>query len=463
MSEELQMLEYKNIFENPLSRYSDEQIYNSTGIHNWSGRYYSYSKILNRHSIFLHDEAGIYFIDQIALTFTSSYSHLFFKYPEYFQDFDFESRYRIDDELVMVNCRGQEHQYYHFYKIEYNGRVFGEFSVHKTSDTKLSRLQIANHILYTESPITIISFLADFATKFDLQFSNYCNYDVAFDSIRNYYNEICIIYYQSDFCSSAVHEAHNSKPIFTSFGKRRVYHHEVDPEDISIGTFSIGSKNSATNAKIYVKTFDNEKKGKTYISHIHDEFFGKEHVICRIEGCAFSEYFHPLKPFGKMKYDLMDLLSSENFKKNFQFLIGDKLKFRKIVSSGWDKNRNPVFETIEALKLSDLHQYREIHLTNQIQPSTQNKVIDEFKELLYRYMEGKIPIASLISYISICITVDVQKRKNLLLAIEKAKRNFKNPISKRKRKLIKRLQVILNNNKRSLQILKIRLYLLLLF
>jgi hypothetical protein len=205
--------------QNCLNFYSDDQICNSTGIKNWSSKIISYSKILNSNTVLVHDEAGLYFVDQIALTYTSKYQRLFFTNPEFYADSDFPQRFVIDKKLTLVAQRGKEHQYLKLYTVEYFGKEFAQLFTHKTSNTALSRLHIDNEVLYCESILKIISFIVELATALQLKFLNYCNYDLALDSLTNYYRDTSLIYYQSDFCSSYVHEAHNSEAIYTYYGK----------------------------------------------------------------------------------------------------------------------------------------------------------------------------------------------------------------------------------------------------
>lgn len=256
----------------------------------------------------------------------------------------------------------------------------------------------------------------------ELRFSNYCNYDVAYDTTRNYYHNMGIILYQSDFCSSAVHDAHHSESKYTCHGRRRVCHHTVDVDDNTLGTITIGSKNSASNVKLYTKTPDNEKKGKSYISQIHNQFFREGAQVYRLEGSCRSEFFLQSKPFGNTHHDLLDLLNPENLKRNLKGIVGDKLKFRKIASCGWDKNRNPIHEKFELFEFAETQETLKISIKTPSQTVSRSKEIESFKELVYRYMEGKIPYLSLLMYAQSELQgSDQLKPKNMLLAIDRAK------------------------------------------
>lgn len=441
------MIEYENLATYNLQCCSDEQVYNATGIRDWSSRYPSFTKILCRHGIFLHDELGIYFVDQLALTFTSFYNHLFFRNPKLYADNDFEKRFNITDELVLVEESGKGLNYYHRYTIEYMGRVFGSLFLHQTGNPSLSRIQIANEILYTVSPISIVSVLVEVASRLELVFSNYCNYDVAHDTLRNYYHEMGIILYQSDFCAAEVHDAHNSAPIYTFHGRRRTCHHTVDVEDNTLGTITIGSKNSASDVKLYTKTPDNEKKGKSYITQIHNQFFGEGASVYRVEGCCRSEFFLPPKPFGNRRLDLLDLLMPENLKRNLKDIVGDKLKFKKIAPCGWDKNRNSIHEKFELINFTESQATLKIEINTPPQTVSQKKEIEGFKELAYRYMEGRIPFLSLLMYAqSECRSGDPKKIRNMVQGIDRAKRNFKHHVSTRKTRRLNRLVSVLRKS-----------------
>ncbi len=445
MSEELGMIDYENHVKNKYQSYSDEYIFNTTGIRDWSSRYPSYSKILSRHGIFLHDELGIYFVDQLALTYTSNYSHLFFRNKKIYADKEYDRRFIVTDDLVLIEESGKGLNYYHHYTIEYQGKVFGSLSVHQTSNPRISRIQVANEVLYTESPISIISFFVEVAGTLELRFSNYCNYDVAYDTTRNTYHEMAMIYYQSDFCSSAVHEAHGSEPIYTFHGRRRVCFHSVDADDNTLGTITIGSKNSASDVKLYTKTPDNERKGKSYITQIHNQFFGEGAKVYRIEGCSRSEFFLPPKPFGNSRYDLLDLLIPEQMKQNLQDIIGDKLKFKKIAPIGWNENRNPIHEKFELIDFTESQGTLKIDIKRPSQTVSRNKAIEDLKELVYRYMEGKVPYFAVLLYVySECRGGDPTNVRNMVYGISRAKRNYKHRVSRRKTRRLNQLTSVLN-------------------
>jgi len=445
MSEELEMLDYENHLNIDLQCYSDEHIHRTTGIRDWSNRYPSYSKILSRHSIFLHDDLGIYFVDQLALTYTSDYNHQFFRNPKLYACKEFKRRFNITNDLDLIEESGKGLHYYHQYTVEYQGRVFGSLSVHQTGNPSISRIQVANEILYTETPMSIITCLVEVAGTLGLRFSNYCNYDVACDTLQDAHHELAMIYYQSDFCSSAVHEAHGSEPVYTFHGRRRVCYHAVDSVDSSLGTITIGSKNSASDVKLYAKTPDNEKKGKSYITQIHNQFFGEGVRVYRIEGCSRSEFFLPHKPFGNSQQDLLDLLIPENLKRNFKDIVGDKLKFKKITPCGWDKNRNPIHEKFELIDFTDTQETLKINIKRPSQTLSQRKAVESFKELVYRYMEGKIPFLSVLSYVhSECRSGDPVNVRNMVYGIERAKRNFKHRVSNRRTRRLNILASVLN-------------------
>lgn len=457
------MLKYGINQQNSLLDFTDEQIYASTGIENWKNKYNSLSKILNRHGVFAYDEAGLYCVDKLALTYTSKYNHLFYSYPDLFVDSDFNTRFNIDGDLVLISNRGKEHQYHKLYYIELYGKIVGELFVHKTSDVKLSRIQISNEILYTDSVVNIIKYLVDVSQKLQLQFANYCNYEVALDSGHNYYRDLTLIYYQSDFCSSSVHEAHHSEPVYTFYGKKRLCNHTVDINNTSLGTLSFGSKNSASWVKVYPKTPDAETKGKKYISKLHNEFFGDGRMVYRVEACARSEFFTASKPFGKRHYDLIDLILPNKLKCNFYTIIGDKLKFRKISASGWDSNRNAIFETVEVVKSPENENYFCTIIPQDESINIPNHEIDEIKELTYLFLRGKVSCLSVCSYISSTLKeYDYQKHRNLILGIEKAKRNFKGVTKPVKRAKLNRLMALLKTAPQNKKISKFRLYLLVL-
>ncbi|HOW08321.1 MAG TPA: hypothetical protein PLX08_00835 [Bacteroidales bacterium] len=447
-----------------MNLYSDDQIYQATGIKNWSAKNESYCKILNSNKVLVHDEAGIYFVDQLAITYTSNYQHLFFIKPELFTDSDFPQRFVINKKLTLVLHRGKEHQYHKLYTVEYLGKQFAELFIHKTSNTELSRLQIDNKVLYTESLLKIINFIAEVATILQLKFLNYCNYDVAMDSLINFYKEISLIYYKSDFCSSYVHEAYNSEAIYTFYGKRRKCKNEVDPENNSIGTITFGSPNSATGVRIYPKTPECIKKGKNYIKEIHEGYFGNNKTIYRVEAFVRSEFFNDSKPFGIRGYDLMDLLLPLRLRDNFYLMLGDKVKFRKIKPKRWTENRNPDWDIIEFLSPPQSLSITNTSLLKNQDCKSVVAEIDEVKTLAYRYLEGKLPFQAISSYLLSCSNTNM----NLLLTtlnegIAKAMRNYKKPVNDKRRCKIKKLYALSHLRFKHKYSFRMRLYFLLLF
>jgi hypothetical protein len=348
--------------------------------------------------------------------------------------------------------------------VEYLGKQYAELLLHKTSNTELSRLHIDNAVLYSESILNIITFIVELATTLQLRFLNYCNYDVALDTPNNFYRDVSLIYYKSDFCSSYVHEAHDSEAIYTYYGKKRKCKNEVDTDDCSIGTITFGSKNSASGVRVYPKTPDCIKKGKSYITEMHEGLFGRNKTIYRVEAFVRSEFFSVSKPFGKRKYDLLNLLLPLRLKENFYLMLGDKLVFREIKPNGWKSNRNRDWVIIDLLKPSDSISLIKVDLPRCQASKSGNVETDEVKTLVYRYLEGKLPFRAISSYLVSCSNADM----NLVLSIlnegiAKAMRNYKKPVKYKRRCKIKKLHALSNCGLKHRFSFRIRLYFLMLF
>jgi hypothetical protein len=191
--------------------------------------------------------------------------------------------------------------------------------------------------------------MVDIAKRLRLKFKNYCGYDIAHDSLHNYYEDICRFQYKTDFCDYYAHEHAGSTPEFTFYGKKRKFHHEISATNTKAGTITIGSKHSPTSVKLYPKTPDALEKGKMYITDLHTKHFGNTSCVYRTEAHANSEMFNRNHEFGKRGYDLLDLLMNTNLKENFFIMLGNKLKFKSLSISGYDKSRNPIYEKINLL------------------------------------------------------------------------------------------------------------------
>jgi hypothetical protein len=435
MSGELQMVKDEKFIAGILSSLTDEDFKYRAGVKDWCKRYYSYSKILNEHSTFAYDIHGLYLIDLLEMTYSSDYDHLFFRTPCLFQDRIFKSRYNIDKDLSLIQVKGKSINYHLQYIIEYNGKQFGCLYVHKNNDLLLSKIHVKNDVPYTESPLTIIVSLVDIAKRLNLVFKNHSGYDIAHDSQHNYYEDICRFQYKTDFCDHYAHEHAGTMPEFTFYGKRRKFHHEINATDTKAGTISIGSKHSPTSVKIYPKTPDAVEKGKSYITELHAKHFGNTSCVYRTEVHANSEMFNRNNEFGKRGYDLIDLLNYENLKENFFIMLGNKLKFKSLTSTGYDKNRNPIYEKINLLNFSFDFKYTTILLDDERIESTEQKEIIKFKEIIYGYLNNDFRFTTVLRFIN-----RQKKAKHavqimhLRSGLEMALRNYKGKVSETKKR-----------------------------
>jgi hypothetical protein len=451
MSEELQMANYEKTILDKLSGLTDEDFKDHLGIKEWNKRYFSYSKTLNEHNVFAYDKSGLYLLDLLEISYYSDYGHLFFKMPSCFQDSIFKSRFIIDNELTLIQAKGNNIDFHLHYIIEYHGMNFGSLFLHKNDNDKLSKIHVRNELFYTSTPMMIIVPLVEIAKKLGLFFKNYCGYEIAHDSQHSYYEDECRFQYKTDFCDHYAHENAGTTPEYTFYGKRRKYHHEVNEYDTKRGTITIGSKkNSSSYVKIYPKTPDAVEKGKNYILNLHSAHFGNSDQVCRVEVHANSQMFKGNTEFAKRNYDLFDLLNYQNLKENFFLILGNKLRFKSIKPIGYKKkDRNPIFEEINILKFTYDINYSKVELQDTPIESTENQEINKFKGLINRFLDSDVKFSTILCYINKRSRNDLElNRRYMKSGLSMALRNYKHPISKLKKKRIESLNEYINNPNR---------------
>lgn len=444
-----------------ISNYSDALIKKYTGIKNWSRVSDSLRKILDRHTIIANDADSLFFIDKLEITFKLNIdrnSFSAFRFDESETHFKF---HESDLELIKMNKNKTNYKY--LFNVGFGCEKYAQMFYGKISNSNLVKVEIFNPVLYSKTATEIIYFLITLADTFGFSFCNYSDYHVANDSQRNFYEEVSWIYYQSDFCNGHVPEIYKQKPKYTFCGKRRDFHNQVDKENNRHGTFTSGKKGGTTYAKVYTKTPDIDKKGKSYIRKIHSNFFRNTSSVYRIEGACNSSFFKGVNRFSKLEYDLIDLLNWQNLKKNFVIIIGDKLKFRSIEHVSFDEYRNEKYEVLDFnLDHSDVENFGfKVMVQLPVKPISTSKL--NLKHMIYAYFDGRISKRTLIEYV-----VGEEKNDPFVIneivnsAIDVARRNYSEVVEKRKDRLVLKLSEIYSsvksNSFRRFQLIKLWLF-----
>jgi hypothetical protein len=402
---------------------------------NWN----SYSKHLYSNHVLAYDKEAIYLIDKFSITFETVYVSAHFAHlRRYANDFHFTYKLKDDIELRKESISNN----YHFnYMIVVSGETFGNIHIQNTSHYTGVRIDISNQVLYSKQKMFILQTLYEIAVKLDLTYKNVSVFEIARDSAKNYYNEFCNIKYQSDFCPAQVHEIHKSTPNFSFYRKKLHVSHEVDAKNNSFGTARIGSNESDTQVKIYVKS--NELKSwseeKNYISAIHAKYFQNSPTVSRVEVRANS------KAIRKHNWDLLDLLVPENHLSIFFTLLDDKLKFKNLKSEKWDTNRNKKFNVFSLIEMDELNGNGitsvPINHTHQL---THSDSTNKMKTMIYMYLDNELSWWGVLDFFRKNIwgkSVSYQKYNR---EIQKAVKNYRNPRSPqfiKKTKFIGKLMV----------------------
>ena len=411
-----------------LSNYSDSDFHLHLGIRNWSKRLPSYSELLYRHSSLSYEENGIYLLDKLSVLFKCAYHHPFFKnISKYSITATTPNRFRINDFITIVRLSNYDDTYFHSYSVEVENEFVGVMSMMKTTNRNQVKFHIDNEVLYTKSPMAVITILMTVATEFDLHFMNYNNYEIAFDSTENYLGKALRIYHRSDRCSAYECEAHGTAPIYRVKGSQRLIHETVDHKDNTKGTYTEGSKKSATQLKIYDKTYELRKNEKAYVSEIHLKHFGEDKSIYRVEVTGKSPVFYDNGILGGK--DLVDLLNAENHSCHFRLMLGDKLQFRTIKPIGHNHNRNPIYEEIQIISKSiTIAKIKVLPVKAVNQLTLHDKNINSFKQILNGFLDKRFDFNVVLNYIK---NLDSQSKLNkveLITGIDLCLRRYQNPL-----------------------------------
>jgi hypothetical protein len=403
---------------------------------NWN----SYSKHLYSNHVLGYDKEAIYLIDKLSLTYECEYLSTHFDALKRYTN-GFHYTYGLS-ETIELRKEGISKNYHFNYTVIVAGELFGNILIQNTSNYNSVKIEILNQVLYTQPKIVILQTLLDIAVLLDLTFKNISVYELARDSVKNHYDEFCKIQYQSDFCPKQVHEIYSSTPKFSFYRKKLHVSHEVDSKDNAFGTVRIGSNESDTQLKVYVKS--NELKSweeeKNYISAIHAKHFHDSPIITRVEVKANS------KAVRKHNWDLLDLFVPENHKLQFFKLLDDKLKFKILASERWDNNRNKKFDVFDLIP----HDITDFNVSSvPIDSSyqlTHSKSSNKMRTIVYMYLDNELSTWGMIDFFRKNIWGKPISYKKYNIEIQKAVKNYRNQKGRKFQKKIFLIMGLLKTN-----------------
>lgn len=408
--------------------------YDLLGIPNLSQKISSYPKWLNNNHHFAYDDNGIYFVDKLHLTFSTDYQSPHFTYLNQ-AEWEYNSSYQVHEFISLQKTNNRRVDFEEKYLIVVSGMSFGDILVYNTKNKSRIQIELANRFLYTQSSFNIIDNLNKIAFSFDLEINNISKYELAMDGLIDMYNNYSMIHWQSDFCPSQVHIAHNSQPIYSSYGKSTYNPIVSNPKNRENGTAYIGKPKSALQIKIYSKSTElgKLKSKKNYISEIHEKHFKINKGITRVEASIDSS---KVKRYG---LDLFDLLNPENHIDLFYTLVDDKLKFKDLRKIIWDKNNNDKYKPIWLLPRN--HDTRDIKVLELKTKSSSNiyQKKERIKVMVHSFLDNEISCFTTHKFISKALNNNDEKLVKLKDLIPKAYKSYDKPISSKKRKFIDRL------------------------
>jgi hypothetical protein len=408
----------------------DSTIKYHIGINDFHKRVTSYGKILYNNSILTYDEAAIYVLDKLHLTFSLSGNVKQEIADAYFN----RKEINIDDCFILKPNYSHGNNYHYSFAVECEEVHFGYVHLCNTKTTLLCKIEIDNRLLYERSVMYLLARLFCITKHLNLKFHNINMIDIARDSPQQVYDSLGRIYYQSTKCNSVVHKLSGKVPEYGPVTKIKI--HDYPDEDGVNGAFLLGSKKSQSQIRIYSKTSEIADNGfkKDYISEIHKQHFGREVVIERVEASISSNFFHGCG-------DLLNILPQKQLPHLFFKALGEKLTFKILTTRFWDKNNNDKHEQIRLIQVPAENQIMQCYCP--ITPTTirfsHNNNLNKYKFKLTEYLDDEICFNELKRYINMQKEKQVLQVDSLVKAYAIVIRNYKNAIPKAKGEKLKSL------------------------
>ena len=170
-----------------------------------------------------------------------------------------------------------------------------------------------------------------------------------------------------------------------------------------------------------------KKNAKPHISEVHRRHFGDGIPIYRVEVTGKSPVFYDNGILGKS--DLVDLITAENFASHFRLMLGDKLQFRTIKSVAHDHNRNPIYEEIKLLNISNAStkvKSLPVKAVNQVRLHDRN--VNKFKQLLNGYLDKEFDFGVILRYVKNLESNHKLNKAELIKGIDLCLRRYENPL-----------------------------------
>jgi hypothetical protein len=415
------------------NEFLDQQTYINLGIKNYSEKQSSYPKWLSNNHYLAYDNDSIYLVDKLHLTFTTDYtSNHFYELNNYQLNPD---NYYLT-EFISFEKNKSRVDFANNYLIVVSGLTYGNILYDHSNVTSRVQVELNNQFLYSNSSYDIIENLNKISHLLNLKYKNVSRYELARDSTTDIYHDYTMVYYQSDFCALQVHEAHDSKPIFSSYGRLTYTPIVPDKKNKKYGTAYIGKSESAIQVKMYSKSNEiySMAKRKNYISKVHQKHFGTYNNITRVEARINSS------TVNKYKLDLFDLLNPKKHIELFYTLVDDKLTFKRLLTKRWDKNKNDKYESLKLLpSRCTNNSIKEISI--QPQPvKVHNNNVNKFKINIHSFLDDEMNCFGIQGSIKTYIWDNDITPSNAEIVTRNIYQKHKNPINniiKKKQRFIK--------------------------
>lgn len=422
--------------------YGSEELLHRLGIKKSDEELISYTELLANKERLAYDAESIYLVDMVHLTFKCEYLKTVF---DNLTLVEAENNYHYQLETdILLRKQTCNNNYLYNYLIEVSGNTFGYLRLRNTRDRNQVKVEIDNRVLFTLCKIDLIDVLMRIAINLDLAFCNISQYELARDTVTDYYNQYAEIYYQSELCASQIFKIYNADPKYATYkGKLNVIHN-VNNTNNEYGTFNIGSEESDTQMAIYVKSNElkNWGEGKSYISEIHRKHFGKDATVIRVEVKGNG------KSINKYGLDLIDLLNPELHPTIFFNLSGDKLRFKNLESISWDKNRNKKYLSFDLIPIEYKIENPSIkkisieHSNSFVHDNHVNKI----KLMVTMFLDNEVSYWSVLDFFKKNIwNLNIDSTK-VEFEINRAIKNYRNPKASKTQQKIRLLKKLLESN-----------------
>lgn len=282
--------------------------------------------------------------------------HIQFKY-EYENQLDFSISNLTDNFQILINTdkiKYSSKSYNQFNNIYYENKFIGILLSNQKQNKKTIQIHFNKEILYSDFRL-LLRFYDDFVSLFGFDFDNFSRLEISLNELDSFrWTEIFKIQsnlFDSYQCNQRLYQSNSKAKI--------VIHSLYNNKEFIIMNKSNSPENQkriSNSIAIYLKTNLEDYQ----IDFYRNNGLDVENRLYRTEARLYRSFFYNLKRRNK-GFDFKDIFDLKNQIGLFEYAIGDKLDFKNLTQTFYDKNRNrkhpliKLYEPIsEGYKLPDV-------------------------------------------------------------------------------------------------------------